>query len=243
MPKSLMSILESIQEEEIKLEQQALAEAGDNLEPQQGDDAVQNVKDTPEDINAEDEGDDEGKDEKLEDHAPDGKGHYTADDLREIIDYVRHQLEEELKDDDEDDSEDLDNASADGDVKQGKKKDGDDIGEIGLDLIYEYADLLPETVINQIVDDLKDMFEIEDTMLESIITEGSAFFTKAKKSPAARAAAKLMKTSYGKNKKTINKRNNKWRSTEIGKKIIGFHKKVYKGLGKIKGKRCVHKEM
>jgi hypothetical protein len=170
--------------------------------------------------------DDEEKEEKLTDHAPDGKGHYTPDDLREIIDYVNDLLDKEKDKSDSDDGDD---------------EDSDDIGEIGLDLIYEYADLLPETVINQIVDDLKDMFEIEDTMLESIISEGSAFFTKASSSPAAAAARKVMRSSYKKNKAKIKKRNGKWRNSEIGKKIAALHKKIMKGVGKLKGKRVVAK--
>lgn len=68
---------------------------------------------------------------------------YTADDLREIIDFIYDILEKENKDD-----------------KKKKEKD------IGLDLIYEYADMIPETVINQMINDLKDMFEIEDTILD-----------------------------------------------------------------------------
>jgi len=166
--------------------------------------------------------DEEEKDEKISDHAPDGKGHYTADDLREIIDYVRDLLkEEEEKEDDEDE----------------KKDDG--VGEIGLDLIYEYADLIPETVINQIVDDLKDMFEIEDTMLESIVVEGASFFNKSKQGPAAKAARAKMREFYKQNKSKIIKRNSKWRNSLIGKKMSDLHKKIYKGMGKVKGKRVV----
>lgn len=178
-----------------------------------------------------DEGDEEDNEPSDKD-LPDGKGHYTADDLREIIDYVRDLLKDELDGADEDDD----------DMGGGKDKGGepDDIGEIGLDLIYEYADLLPETVINQMVDDLKDMFEIEDTMLEQIVSEGSAFFNKAKKSPAAIAAKKKMREFYVKNKKRIMARNQKWRNTDIGKKIAKLHKSIFKGIGKVKGKRVVH---
>jgi hypothetical protein len=169
--------------------------------------------------------DEDEEDEKISDHTPDGKGHYTADDLREIIDYVRDLLKEENDEDDDD--------------EEGNKKGGDDIGEIGLDLIYEYADLLPETVINQLVDDLKDMFEIEDTMLESIVTEGASFFNKAKKGPAALAARSKMREFYRKNKGKISARNAKWRASEIGQKVSGLHKKIYKGMGRVKGKRIV----
>lgn len=206
MVKSFKSLLESIYEaKEDELEKAPVAST-------EGDDV---------------EGDEEEKEEKISDHAPDGKGHYTADDLREIIDYVRDLLEKELKDNDDEEDED------------GKKKDSDDIGEIGLDLIYEYADLLPETVINQIVDDLKDMFEIEDTMLESIVTEGSAFFLKSNKGPAAKAAIKKMREFYRKNKSKILSRNRKWRSSEVGKKMADLHKKIFSGMGKVKGKRVV----
>lgn len=168
--------------------------------------------------------DDEEKEEKISDHTPDGKGHYTADDLREIIDYVRDLLKDEQAEDGDDDDD---------------KKGGDDIGEIGLDLIYEYADLFPETVINQIVDDLKDMFEIEDTMLESIVLEGASFFNKAKQGPAAQAARKKMREFYRKNKNKILARNKKWRASEMGQKISSLHKKIFKGMGKVKGKRVV----
>lgn len=201
MKKSILSMLE-------EEEQKALLEAAEK------------EMDVAPETEMDDE-DEEEKDEKIGDHAPDGKGHYTADDLREIIDYVRDLLKEEKDEDDEEDEED------------------DSMGEIGLDLIYEYADLLPETVINQIVDDLKDMFEIEDTMLENIVVEGASFFNKAKKSPAAIAARKKMREYYKQNKSKIIKRNSKWRNSLIGKKMSDLHKKIYKGMGKVKGKRVV----
>lgn len=168
----------------------------------------------------------EEPEEHLKDHAPDGKGHYSPDDLREIIDYVYDILDKE-KDE-----------SGAGDDDE-KKEGASDVGEVGLDLIYEYADLLPETVINQIVDDLKDTFEIEDTMLESIVNEGSAFFSKSKKGPAAKAAAKILTDTYVKNKGKIKKRNSNWRNSDIGKKISALHNKIWKNAGKMKGKRCV----
>ncbi len=201
------SILNMLEEDEIK---KALLEAAEEdadikPEPEIGDD------------------EEEEKDEKIGDHAPDGKGHYTADDLREIIDYVRDLLKEEKGEDDEEEDEEEDEG----------------LGEVGLDLIYEYADLMPETVINQIVDDLKDMFEIEDTMLEQIVTEGSSFFNKAKKGPAALAARAKMREFYKQNKTKIGKRNAKWRNSLIGKKMGDLHKKIYKGMGKVKGKRVV----
>lgn len=170
-----------------------------------------------------DDEDDDEKEENLKDVAPEGKGHYTPDDLREIVDYCYTLIEKEQEEDD-----------VDGD---GDGKTASDLGEVGLDLIYEYADLLPETVINQIVDDLKDTFEIEDTMLESIIEEGSAFFAKSSKGPAAKAAKALLVGAYKKNKKKIKKRNGKWRTSEIGKKIAALHKKIFKGAGKLTAKR------
>lgn len=206
MSKKLRDLLEEIQEEQFDL-----------FEAPQDDVELADA-DADEDLD-----DDEEKDEKLSDHAPDGKGHYTADELREIIDYVYDVLK---KEEDEE-----------GEEGEGKK---DDIGEIGLDLIYEYADLLPETVINQIVDDLKDIFEIEDTMLESIVTEGSAFFTKSMKGPAAQAAKRKMREYYRKNKLKIKNRNKKWRNSPIGKKMAALHKKIMKGAGKVHGKRVVH---
>jgi hypothetical protein len=209
MKKSILALLEEIQET------QSLNEDKDDLQSKEN--------------TGTDEGEegDEGEEEFTSDHLPDGKGHYTASDLQEIIVYIRDLLKEELE-------------QSDDDVETDKKGEPDDIGEIGLDLIYEYADLLPETVINQIVDDLKDMFEIEDTMLESIIQEGSAFFNKSKKSPAALAARKKMREFYRKNKTRILARNKKWRNTPIGKKIAALHSKIFKGIGKVKGKRVVH---
>jgi len=172
--------------------------------------------------------DDEPEEEHLKDHAPDGKGHYSPDDLREIIDYVYDILDKEKED------------SGAGEDDEDGKKGTSDVGEVGLDLIYEYADLLPETVINQIVDDLKDTFEIEDTMLESIISEGaSSFFTKSNKGPAAKAAAAIMTGTYKKNKGKIKKRNSNWRNSDIGKKIAALHTKIWKNAGKMKGKRAV----
>lgn len=228
MAKNLLSILEEVQEE-----LEVLEEAG--LPPEQGADAGAPPPKPKAPVDGEDGDGDEDDDadeddENLSDAAPDGKGHYTADDLREIVDYVRDLIEKELKDDDD---------AEDGDAKE------DDIGEIGLDLIYEYADMLPETVINQIVDDLKDMFEIEDTMLEKIMAEGSTFFAKSKKGPAAKAAMASMKKGFIKNIKKIKKRNSKWRNTELGKKMAALHKKIFKStatMHKCKGKRVVHKE-
>lgn len=208
--KSLKELLEDIQEEE-------LLEAKNDIAPEPEDEPIEGEE--------EDEG--EEKEEKLDDHAPKGKGHYTADDLREIIDYVKDLIKKEEDEDDEDD----DDAD-------------DDVGEVGLDLIYEYADLLPETVINQMVDDLKDMFEIEDTMLESIVTEGSAFFNKGRKGPAAKAARRKMMEFYKKNKNKIKIRNKKWRNSEMGKKMAKLHSKIYSStatMGKAKGKRIVHR--
>lgn len=208
--KSLKELLEDIQEE--------LLEAKNDIAPEpEGDESIEGEEDD----------DEEEKEERLDDHAPKGKGHYTADDLREIIDYVKDLIKKEEEEDDEDEE--------DGD---------DDVGEVGLDLIYEYADLLPETVINQIVDDLKDMFEVEDTMLESIVTEGAAFFNKGKKGPAAKAARRKMMEFYKKNKNKIKIRNKKWRNTEMGKKMAKLHSKIYSStstMGKAKGKRIVHK--
>ena len=210
MLKSIKTLLEEIQEEQLELD---LKEAdAPEVEPE--------TDETDEDD------EEEKEDEKVADHAPDGKGHYSADDLREIIDYVYGVLKKEDEDA--------------GDEEDGEDKKKDDVGEIGLDLIYEYADLLPETVINQIVDDLKDIFEIEDTMLESIVEEGSAFFSKSKKGPAAKAAQKKMREFYRKNKTKIKVRNKKWRASPIGKKMAQLHRKIMKHLGKVQGKRVVH---
>lgn len=156
------------------------------------------------DVEMDDEGDDfeeeKPKEEGLDDVAPEGKGEYDADDLREVIDYVYEILDKE------DDNE-----------------ENDSVEEIGLDLIYEYADVLPDTVINQIVDDLKEMFEIEDTMLES------ALFVKSKKGKAAETAKKLMTKFYKRNKKTVKARAKSWRGSSEGKQMARLHKKVYRG--------------
>jgi ribosomal protein L12E/L44/L45/RPP1/RPP2 len=215
--KTFKELLEDIQQEE-------LLEAKGDIDP-----AVAPAPAGAEDDLDDDEmDDDEEKDENLKDVAADGKGHYTADDLREIVDYCYTLIEKEQEED-----------QVDGD---GDGKTASDLGEVGLDLIYEYADLLPETVINQIVDDLKDTFEIEDTMLEGIIEEGSAFFTKSSKGPAAKAAKALLTSAYKKNKSKIKKRNKKWRNSELGAKIAALHKKIFKGAGNLKGKRVHAKE-
>jgi len=154
--------------------------------------------------------DDEDAEESLDD-LPQGKGDYTADDLREIIDYVYEILDKE--DDDE---------------------LNDSVGEIGLDLIYEYADVFPATVLNQLVDDLKELFEIEDTMLESIVTEG---FVKQKKGALAKQLQKKAKMYYKKNKAKLKQKAKKWRKSSHGKKVIALHKKLAKRLGSKKGFR------
>ena len=217
MLKNLKELFEEITQEQLE-------EAKGDFPPKKETPDTGGITDNSGAVDKDDDEDDDEKDEKLSDHAPDGKGHYSADDLREIIDYVKDLIEKEKDEDSDEDDED---------------KKSDDIGDVGLDLIYEYADLLPETVINQIVDDLKDQFEIEDTMLESIVTEGSAFFSKSKRGPAAVAAQRMQRAFYKKNIMKIKKRNSKWRNSPIGKKIAALHKKIFAGAGKLKGKRVV----
>lgn len=154
-------------------------------------------------------------DAEFDETAPDSEADYSADDLREIIDYVYEILDKE----------------DDGELN-------DSVGEIGLDLLYDYADVLPQTVLNQIVADLKEIFEIEDTMLESIVTEGAAF-VKQKKGSIAKALAKKARKYYAKNKSSLKAKNKKWRKSAIGKKLIALHKKMMKKLGAKKGKRLV----
>jgi hypothetical protein len=213
MVKNLLSLLEEVSEEL----QEALPQPPEKNSPKPSVDTKEDGSDIEDD-------DEDIEDETSSKDLPEGKGHYTADDLREIIDYVKDVIEKEKEEKEDGDDEDKD----------------DDVGEVGLDLLYEYADLLPETVINQIVDDLKDTFEIEDTMLEAIIAEGSAFFSKSRKGPAAKAASKVMRAMYRKNKTIIKKRNKKWRTSPIAQKMIALHKKAFSGLGKIHGKRVVH---
>ena len=149
------------------------------------------------DMDIEDEETEEApKEPTIDDVAPEGKGEYDADDLREVIDYVYEILDKE------DDGE-----------------ENDSVEEIGLDLIYEYADVLPDTVINQIVDDLKEMFEIEDTMLES------ALFMKSKSGKAASMAKKVMKKVYKKNIKSCKGKAKAFRMSKEGKEIAKLHKK------------------
>lgn len=166
-------------------------------------------------IDDEDEEIDDEDEEANIDDVPTGKGDYSADELREVIEYVYEILDKE--DDDE---------------------LNDSVGEIGLDLLDQYADLLPQTVINQIVDDLKEIFEIEDTMLESIMSEGAKFVKKAK-GPAAKAAAKKARAFYKKNKAKIKKNAKLWRKSAHGKKMVALHKKVMERLGAKKGMRLV----
>lgn len=162
-------------------------------------------------------GDEDAGDEDAEfdEMAPDSETDYSPDDLREIIDYVYEILDKE----------------DDGELN-------DSVGEIGLDLLYDYADVLPQTVVNQIVSDLKEIFEIEDTMLESIVTEGAAF-VKKKKGSIAKALAKKARKYYKKNKTDLKNKNKKWRKSAVGKKLIALHKKMMKKLGAKKGKRLV----
>lgn len=169
-----------------------------------------------EELDTEEEDDEfEDEDDINTDDVPTGKGDYTADEFREIIDYVYDILDKE--DDDE---------------------LNESVGEIGLDLLYNYADALPQTVLNQVVDDLKEMFEIEDTMLESVVTEGAAF-VKKKKGAVAKAAAKMAKKYYKKNKSKLKLKGAKWRKSSHGKKLIKLHKKVQARLGDKKGMRLV----
>ena len=84
---------------------------------------------------------------------------------------------------------------------------------------------MPDTLINQLVDDLKEMFEIEDTMLE-------ALFTKSKKGKGAQLVKKTMTKVYKKNKKSIKSKAKAFRTSQEGKKIVKMHKKAYKGLCK-----------
>jgi hypothetical protein len=157
----------------------------------------------------------EDEDDVNTDDVPTGKGDYTADEVREIIDYVYDILDKE--DDDE---------------------LNESVGEIGLDLLYNYCDVMPQTMLNQIVDDLKEMFEIEDTMLESIMSEGAAF-VKKKKGTIAKAAAKKARVYYKKNKSKLKMKGAKWRKSSHGKKLIKLHKKVQARLGDKKGMRLV----
>lgn len=197
--------------EEIEKEKELL-EAGEDMEqpeaqPKAPDESSEDDEDAPE--------------EKLEDYLHQGKSDYTPEDLIEIVKYCETLIEKENDENDED----------------GEKKGNSDLGEIGLDLIAAYAQMMPSTVISQIIHDLQDIFELEDTMLESVITEGASFFTNAKNSPAKKAAKELMINSYKKNKTKIDKRNDKWKYSDIAKKIAKFHKLAFKGLGKIKGKK------
>lgn len=214
MKKSFKDLLE-------ELEESKLYEAGKEDPPEEnaGND----------DVDSDDDDDDEEKDEPSAKELPDmdKKNQYTADDLKELIAYVQDLLKKEHEEDGDDDDDDDD-----------KKKD-DKFEDIGLDLISEYADLMSNSLINQIVNDLKSVFEINDSMLESVISEGGAFFNKSQSGPAAQAAKLVMRQYYRKNKAKILKRNKKWRNSEIGKRMIALHKKIMSGMG-MKGKHVVH---
>ena len=181
-----------------------LVEADDDLKMGSGGDEDPEVDDIDDD---EDTDEDKGDDEDV---TPDSEADYTPEDFREIIDYVYDILDKE----------------DDGELNES-------IGEIGLDLLYDYAEALPQTVINQIVADLKEVFEIEDTMLESIVTEGAAF-VKSKKGSIAKALQKKAKKFYKANKNKVKANNTKWRKSAVGKKILAFHKKALKQFGKKK---------
>jgi len=85
------------------------------------------------------ENDDDETEEDDEDLFHQGTEDYSADDFREIIDYVKDLID--LEDDNE-----INNS----------------VDEIGLALLYDYADVMPQTLINQMVEDLKEIFEIEE---------------------------------------------------------------------------------
>lgn len=189
---------------------QLLEEATDLLEADDTD-IDDEMGDGGDDIDDDEDTDDEDKkDDSDEDLTPDNGTDYTPEDFREIVDYVYDILDKE----------------DDGELNES-------VGEIGLDLLYDYADALPQTVLNQIVEDLKQVFEIEDTMLESIVTEGAAF-VKSKKGSIAKALQKKAKKYYKSNKSKVKAKNTKWRKSEIGKKILAFHKKALKQFGKKK---------
>ncbi len=168
------------------------------------------IQEAEEDEDLDDTLDDEDDEESIsdEDMPADGDD-YTPDDLREVIDYVYEILDEE----------------DDGEVN-------DSVGEVGLDLMYEYCDTFPQATINQIVKDLKDTFEIEDSVMESIVTEG-AVFVKSKKGAVAKALKKKAKMYYKKNKAKVKMAAKKWRKSATGKKVIKLHQKMLK---KFKGK-------
>lgn len=167
------------------------------------------------DVDTEEDDEFDDEDDVNTDDVPTGKGDYTPDEFREIIDYVYDILDKE--DDDE---------------------LNESVGEIGLDLLYNYADVMPQTMLNQIIDDLKEMFEIADTMLESIVTEG-AKFVKKKKGMIAKAASKKARMYYKKNKSKLKLKGAKWRKSSHGKKLIKLHKKVQARLGDKAGMRLV----
>lgn len=164
--------------------------------------------DEPDDMdNDEDFGDEEKPREPgISDLAPDGENKYDAEDLCEIIDMVYEILDKE--DDDE---------------------ENESVEEIGLDLWREYSNLLPETVINQVISDLRETFDIDDQILES--------FGKSKTSPAMLAAKKLMHKHYKRNKKKLVARVKAWRVSKEGKSLIRAHKQAFKFLKIKRGKK------
>ncbi|NCP97680.1 hypothetical protein GW796_05495 [archaeon] len=159
------------------------------------------------------ENDDDETEEDDEDLFHQGTEDYSADDFREIIDYVKDLID--LEDDNE-----INNS----------------VDEIGLALLYDYADVMPQTLINQMVEDLKEIFEIEDEMMESLVTEG---FVKKKKGVLARKKSIKAAKIYKAKKAKIKLRASKWRRSARGKKVISIHKKLQKRLGKRKGMRLV----
>ncbi len=190
MPKNFYELLKEAEMEKEKVKKDDMDDDLDDL-------------DVDEEEEEEEEEKPDEKEPNLDDVAPEGKGEYDAEDLREVIDYVYEILDKE------DDSE-----------------DNDSVEEIGLDLLHEYADVLPNTVINQIVDDLKEMFEIEDSMLES------ALFSKSKNGKAALMAKKITKKVYKKNIKAVKSEAKKFRTSQEGKVIANLHKQIYKNLCK-----------
>lgn len=79
---------------------------------------------------SEDDDDDEEKDEPSPKELPDmKKGHYTADDLKELITYVQDLIRKEHEEDEDSNDEDSD-------------KKHDDFGDVGLDLISELRHFL-----------------------------------------------------------------------------------------------------
>lgn len=158
-----------------------------------------------------------------EEDDPSEKTNYSSDDFREILNYVYEILDQEDEED--------------------KGGQNDTSSQIGIDLLIEYADGIPQQIINNMVADLKEIFDIEDEFIDDTDDEPvSEGFVKQKKGSAAKLTRKKARLRYKKNRAKLKMKAKKWRKTSGAKRAMKLHKKLFKRLGKKPGMRLVAKK-